>query len=65
MVSTRAATIRGCRPLAPQGVFLKLDGKENAQIALLANDLRGAGKWLEAAPEAKDALAQAGNLLPD
>jgi polygalacturonase len=65
MASTRAATIRGCRPVAPQGVFLKLDGKENAGIALLANDLRGAGKWLEAGPEAKDALAQAGNLLPD
>jgi polygalacturonase len=64
MTRTRAATIRGCRPQAPQGVFLKLEGQENAGIALLANDLRQAGKWLEAEPDAaKDAVAQAGNLV--
>jgi polygalacturonase len=60
---TRAATIRGCRPQVPQGVFLKLEGKDNAGIALLGNDLREAGKWLEADLEiARDAIAQAGNL---
>ena len=63
MTRTRAATIRGCRPQAPKGVFLKLEGQENAGIALLANDLRQAGKWLEAEPDAaRDAVAQAGNL---
>jgi polygalacturonase len=64
MTETRAATIRGCRPQAPQGAFLRLEGKENAGIGLLANDLRRVGKWLEAEPEtAKDAVAQAGNLV--
>ncbi|HWX22853.1 MAG TPA: glycosyl hydrolase family 28 protein [Candidatus Binatia bacterium] len=61
---TRSATIRGCRPQAPEGVFLKLEGKENTGVALLANDLRQAGKWLETdADAAKDAVAQAGNLM--
>jgi polygalacturonase len=65
MTRTRAAMIRGCRPQAPQGVFLKVEGQENAGIALLANDLRQAGKWLEAEPDtARDAVAQAGNLVP-
>jgi polygalacturonase len=64
MTRTRGATIRGCRPQAPKGVFLKLEGQENAGIALLSNDLRQAGKWLEAEPDAaKDAVAQAGNLV--
>ena len=64
MTRTRAATIRGCRPQAPKGVFLKLEGQENAGIALLANDLRQTGKWLEADPDAaRDAVAQAGNLI--
>ena len=64
MTRTRAATIRGCRPQVPKGVFLKLEGQENAGIALLANDLRQAGKWLEAEPDAaRDAVAQAGNLI--
>ena len=63
MTRTRAATIRGCRPQAPKGVFLKLEGQENAGIALLANDLRQAGKWLEAESDAAKAeVAQAGNL---
>jgi polygalacturonase len=65
MAMTRGATIRGCRPLAPTGVFLKLEGKENAGIALLANDLRQVGKWLEADTAApKDIVAQSGNLIP-
>ena len=64
MTRTRAATIRGCRPQAPRGVFLKLEGHENAGIGLLANDLRQAGKWLEAeSGAARDAVAQAGNLI--
>jgi hypothetical protein len=64
MTRTRAAIIRGCRPQAPKGVFLKLEGQENAGIALLANDLRQAGNWLEADPEAaRDAVTQVGNLV--
>jgi polygalacturonase len=64
MTRTRAATFRGCRPRAAKGVFLKLEGQENTGIALLGNDLRQAGKWLEADPDAaKEAVAQAGNLL--
>jgi polygalacturonase len=63
LISTRTATLRGCRPQAPEGVFLRLEGKENANIALLANDLRQAGKWLETDPQASPAtVAQAGNL---
>ncbi len=63
MTRTLAATIRGCRPQAPKGVFLKLEGQENKGIALLANDLRQAGKWLEAESDAARAeVAQAGNL---
>jgi hypothetical protein len=64
MSATRAATIRGCRPQAAQGVFLKVEGLDNSGIALLANDLRQAGKWLEAEPDqAREAVAQAGNLF--
>jgi polygalacturonase len=64
MVRTRTATIRGCRPQAPGGVFLKLEGKENSGIALLANDLRQVGRWLETeAATPKDVVAQTGNLM--
>ena len=64
MTRTRAALICGCRPRTPKGVFLKLEGQENKGIALLGNDLRQAGEWLQTEPDAaKDAVAQAGNLL--
>ena len=66
MTRTRVVTIRGCRPQAPDGVFLQLEGKENSGIALLANDLRQAGKWLEADSDtAREAVAQSGNLMPE
>jgi hypothetical protein len=66
MTATRSATIRGCRPIAPKGAFLKLEGKANAAVSLLANDLRQTSKWLEADPEVlRQAVAQAGNLLPE
>ena len=65
MVGVRDATIRGCRPTAPDGVFLQLQGLATARIALLANDLRRAGKWLETATDVEaSAVAQSGNLLP-
>lgn len=64
MVHTRDALIRGCRPVAPAGVFLKLEGRENAGIALLANDFRSAAKVMEAEPSTgRRAVRMAGNLL--
>jgi hypothetical protein len=60
---TSSVTIRGCRPVVPGGVFLCLEGKATAGIALLANDLRKADKAVESAAEVPpDALAHAGNL---
>lgn len=63
MNAVKDVMIRGCRPVVSGGVYLKLEGKESGGIALLANDLRQAGKVIDAAPDvAQDAVAQAGNL---
>ncbi len=60
---TRVATIQGCRPQAPGGIFLELQGSENTGIVLLGNDLRQTSKWLKADSAAAEAeVAQAGNL---
>lgn len=62
MIQTREVMIRGCRPKMA-GTFLKIEGKESGGIALLANDLRKAGKAVETGEDvAKDAVSAAGNL---
>jgi polygalacturonase len=63
MTEVKGVMLRGCRPVVKGGTFLKLEGKSTGGIALLANDLRQAGKVLDASAEvAKDAVAQTGNL---
>ena len=55
--------IRGCRPDAPQGVFLRLEGRETRGISLIGNDLRRAGKVCEfTAGVDSSALRTEGNL---
>lgn len=57
LTQTRSALVRGSRPDAPGGVFLRLEGAATRGIALVANDLRGAGKPFESAPDVpSDAL---------
>ncbi len=57
LTQVRDAFIRGCKPRAKDGAFLKLSGDKSRNITLLANDLSGAAKAAEVAPDAsKDAL---------
>ena len=58
LTQTHWAMVRGCQPQAEAGTFLKLAGDRSQHIALMANDLRGAGKAAEVAPEVpKDVLS--------
>ena len=43
LLQTRNVLIRGCRPKAADGVFLRLAGKDTADIALIGNDLSRVG----------------------
>jgi hypothetical protein len=62
LVQTRGALIRGCRPQAAGGVFLKLEGNASRNIVLAANDLSGVARVAETAPEVpKEALIQTAN----
>jgi len=57
LTQVRDAIIRGCKPRAKDGTFLKLSGDKSRNITLLANDLGGGAKPAELAPDApKDAL---------
>ena len=57
LMQVRDAFIRGCQPRAKEGVFLKLAGEKSRNVVLAANDLAGAGKATDVAPDAsKDAL---------
>ncbi|MCX6910288.1 MAG: glycoside hydrolase family 28 protein [Verrucomicrobia bacterium] len=57
LAQVRDALIRGCQPRAKDGTFLKLAGDKSRNITLIANDLSGAAKAVEVAPDApKDAL---------
>jgi hypothetical protein len=47
LTQSRDVLIRGCRPQAAGGVFLRLTGSETSGIALVGNDLRGVGKARE------------------
>ena len=51
LTQTCWAMVRGCQPQAEAGTFLKLAGDCSQHIALMANDLSGAGKATEVAPE--------------
>jgi len=62
LVQTRGALIRGCRPQAADGAFLKLEGGASRNIVLAANDLSGVATVAETAPEVpKNALQQTAN----
>jgi polygalacturonase len=55
--------IRGCRPQAPEGTFLLIDGPATGRITLLANDLTGARRPVEIAADVpKDAFVQRANV---
>lgn len=63
LIQSHDVFIRGCRPEAAGGVFLSLAGAVTRNIALVGNNLRGAGRIAEfsdgAAPAA---LRLAGNI---
>jgi polygalacturonase len=66
LLQTRNALIRGCRPEAESGVFLRLAGKDTAGISLLGNDFSRVGRLSEFADEAPPAaLRSAGNLMKE
>ncbi|MBN2580767.1 MAG: glycoside hydrolase family 28 protein [Pirellulales bacterium] len=65
LTETRNVLIRGCQPNAPQGVFIRLEGRDTTGVALIGNDLSRVGKTAELAEDAAaDALHTAGNLEP-
>ena len=64
LIQTRGALIRGCRPRASGGTFLKLEGDGSRDVVLLGNDLSQVGKIAETAPDVRpDALSQSANLV--
>ena len=61
----RGVLIRGCRPEAAGGVFVRLEGRDTANVALVGNDLSRVGQASELAERAAaDSLRTAGNLDP-
>jgi polygalacturonase len=63
---THNVLIRGCRPEAADGVFLRLAGKDTASVSLIGNDFSHVGQLSEFADEAASAsLRSAGNLLKE
>ena len=59
----RDILIRGSRPEAADGVFLRLAGKETAEVSLMGNDLTHVGKVSELTDDAAStALRAAGNI---
>jgi polygalacturonase len=65
LTQTRNVLLRGCRPDAPTGVFLRLEGHDTAGIALIGNDLTHLVKTSEFAEDASpDSLRAVGNLNP-
>jgi polygalacturonase len=63
MAQARNILIRGCQPLIPDGVFLRLEGRDTTGIALVGNDFSRVGKVAEYG-EGVDAavLRSAGNV---
>jgi hypothetical protein len=63
LLQTRDVLIRGCRPQAPNGVFLRLAGKDNSGISLLGNDFSRVKQLSEFADEAlPTSLKSIGNI---
>jgi polygalacturonase len=63
LVQSRNVLIRGCRPNAADGVFLRMAGKDTAGIALIGNDLTRVdrvGEFVEGT--ASSSLRLSGNL---
>jgi hypothetical protein len=59
----RNVLIRGCRPDAANGTFVRLAGKDTAGVALIGNDFSRVGQLNEFAEEAAPAsMKSAGNL---
>ncbi|MHC4424541.1 MAG: glycoside hydrolase family 28 protein [Planctomycetota bacterium] len=64
LADVREILVRGCRPKAGTDVFLKLEGARSEKIVLAGNDLSGAGKVVERAPDvAKTALSELANYV--
>ncbi|MHC4627871.1 MAG: glycoside hydrolase family 28 protein [Planctomycetota bacterium] len=58
----RGVLVRGCRPRAGTGLFLKLRGAKSERIVLTGNDFGGAERTADVGPDvAKGALAELGN----
>jgi hypothetical protein len=66
LVESRNVLIRGCQPEASDGVFLRLEGRHTAGIALVGNDLSRVGKVGDFAEgAAPTSLRSAGTLDPE
>ena len=66
LTQVRGALISGCRPSAPEGAFLRLEGDATRDVVLSGNDLSSVGAVVEAAPGVpKNALSQLANRVTD
>ncbi|MCC6124888.1 MAG: glycoside hydrolase family 28 protein [Pirellulales bacterium] len=66
LLQSRDVLFRGCQPRAADGVFLRLAGKDTANVSLLGNDVSRVKQLAEFADEAAPAsLRAAGNLPKD
>jgi hypothetical protein len=64
LVQARNVLLRGCQPEA-EGVFLRLEGKDTAGVALIGNDFSRVKKAVDSAKEVDPAaLRSAGNVEP-
>jgi polygalacturonase len=63
LVQAQSVMIRGCQPQAP--VFLQIEGRNTADVALIGNDLRRVAKAVELGEEVlPTSFHTAGNLAP-
>ncbi len=63
MTQVRNILVRGCQPVIPDGVFLRLEGGDTARIALIGNDLSRVGKIADFGEGVEPAvLRSAGNV---
>jgi hypothetical protein len=61
---TRVALIQNSRPLSEAANFLRVEGDQSRDVALLSNDLRRVGKIAEKADGFTSVIAMEGNLVP-
>ncbi len=65
LAQARNVLIRGCQPVIPDGVFLRLEGSNTAGIALIGNDFSRVGQVAEYAEGViPKVLRSAGNVEP-